>query len=202
MFFRKVSWSPCEVDYLKAHGSDPINQLSQYLGKSRNAIKNKQAELAGIVLPKDKNKRGKFGNKIGKRADLGMSMRSGWEANVYRYLKTLPDVALIEYEPTDFGFWQFGITQGTVSYTPDFRLVYKDGHIEWLEVKGNMLKQTDKVKIRRFKKFYPDEASKLKCIPPSQKSKTTAFFEKEKVPVFAFYNDLKKKYSKVIPLWE
>jgi hypothetical protein len=206
--WKRVTWSPVEEAYLKAHGGDPINQLCQALAKSRNAIKKKQAEQGCNGKPGKKTlgKSSTFPkSKLGTRKDLGIFLRSGWEANVLRFLKYKSEelgITLIEYEPHDFTYWQFGIKKGTVSYTPDFKVTYADGSYNWIEVKGGFLKTTDKTKIRRFQKYYPTEFERLISITPGPTSKTVAFFQSVGVPVRWHYPELNKQYRKIVPNWE
>jgi hypothetical protein len=76
-FRNKVIWSPVEIDYLKAHSNDSINQLTIALLKSRNAINNKLAEFQGKPI---QNKKSGKRTKIGRRKDCNNTfMRSGWE---------------------------------------------------------------------------------------------------------------------------
>lgn len=201
MGFRKARiWSPSDLEYLEKHYSDPVNQLTIALQHSRSAIKNKLAELDGKT-PSPKKKR--LRSKIGKRKDLdGLFLRSGWEANVLRLLRLDKTIAKIEYEPMDFTFWQFGIHKGTVSYTPDFKVIYQDGSYIWIEIKGGLLKPTDKTKIRRFQKYYPNEFSHLVAVTPGPKSKTAQFFQEMSIPIKYYYPDLNKEYKNKIPNWE
>lgn len=191
MWARKVVWSPVEVDYLKVHKNEPVAQLCIALAKSRNAVQNKIGELEGKPS-KQQGKKNKF-SRIGKRKDLGLFLRSSWEANVARWL--LYNKTPYIYEPQGFIFE--GIKHGTVSYAPDFLV---DGSY-WLEVKG-MLKNQDKTRIRRFKKFYPNEYAKLKCIPGAPNTAADNFFKEMGVPVLAYYRDLNKQFRSVIPNWE
>lgn len=204
MRFHKIVWSPVEEEYLKKHINESINQLCINLAKSRNAIVKKIKELQGSsTATKTTTKKPAIRNtKIGKRKDLGYSVRSGWEANVWRFFKTQKDIIKIEYEPKTFLFTDFGITNGTLSYTPDFKITYNDNQYLWVEVKGGWLKQQDKTKIRRFKKYFPEEFKHLVAIPPSSQSKTTLFFKEEVVNCKWYYQDLKKEYQKSIPFWE
>lgn len=209
MFKRARQLSQIELEYLKSHADYPINQLCIALSNTKNQIKK---ALADLDNKKTKSKKALPGNKhrsnIGKRKDLNNQFfRSSWEANLYRYLKhTIGKSALIEYEPTDFTFWQFGIKKGTVSYTPDFKITYVDESgnktYEWIEVKGGFLKSQDKTKIRRFQKYYPDEAKHLRAVTPGLNSKTALFFKEVGVPIKYVYPDLNKEYKKVIPNWE
>lgn len=188
----KIVWSPVEIDYLKANRSFPIDQLAIALAKSRNGVMNKMKELDGKPVAKSSKGR----TKIGKRKDLGIFMRSGWEANVARYFKH-KKISFM-YEPKNFHFEKF--KHGTVSYVPDFRLEGIDGNYQWVEVKG-MLKGTDKTRIRRFKKFYPEEFSRLHaiCNPNTAGDK---FFQEMGIPILAYYRHLDKEFKVVIPDWE
>jgi len=198
---QKVIFSPVEVDYLKSHKSYPINQLCQALSKTRTAIKNKLAELEGKDTSSFKAKK-KIVSKIGKRKDCdNQFLRSSWEANSYRYLKQRKDVSLIEVEPTVFSFAPFGILKGQVSYCPDFKVSMKGGGHIWIEVKG-FLKREDKTKLKRFKKYYPEEFKKLAYITGSKKVAATKFFDELGVPAFCYYQELKKEWKNKIANWE
>jgi len=95
--------------------------------------------------------------KGGKREDLdNVYFRSSTEANQARYFKFLK--IKFQYEQKTFLFP--GIRKGTVSYTPDFYLPSED---RWVEVKGFMDPKS-KTKLKRFKKYYPDEFKKLTII--------------------------------------
>ena len=111
MWRRARTFSPSDLEYLAKHKDEPIAQLCIALSQSKNALKNKLLELDGKTPKATKALPGNQGvrSKIGRRKDLGIFLRSGWEANVLRFLKTLPEIQLIEYEPTDFTFWPFGI---------------------------------------------------------------------------------------------
>jgi hypothetical protein len=74
--------------------------------------------------------------KGGFREDLGLYVRSAWEANWARYLTWLVSLGEIrkwEYEPETF---EFPIRKGSRFYTPDFRVVNRDETVEYHEVKG------------------------------------------------------------------
>lgn len=203
MRFNKVVWSPVEEAFLKKNKKRvALNQLTIQLAKSRNAITKKIAELEGKVpLPAVGTQSRR--SYIGKRKDCNnLFFRSRWEANVYRFLKQDTDVKSIEYEPRDFLFTEFGIVKGTVSYTPDFRVTYCDGSFVWIEVKGGLMAQPDKTKIRRFKKYFPEEAAHLVAITPGLTSRTALFFKGEGIEVRWTYPELHKKWKDVIPNWE
>jgi hypothetical protein len=202
-FYRAPSWSPVELEYLKTHQNDPQGQLSIALGKSTNAVKNKLWELEH-GYPKPSAKRSGKGTKIGKRVDLGIFLRSGWEADFMRYLKHEKfEDSEIEYEPQTFTYTQFGIKHGTIHYVPDFKVqnFKKNGEYSWVEVKG-FLKAEDKVKLRRFKKYYPEEFAKLVIVCGSEKTATYKFCKELGVKKIIVFNDLRKKYKDKIPNWE
>jgi hypothetical protein len=189
-FFRVAIWSPVEIEYLKKNRDQMSeNQLSLALAKSRNAIKRKCMELDGKIVPgAKKNKK----SMIGKRPDLNQFFRSNWEANLARYL-ALQKITWV-YEPKVFFFDK--IKHGTVSYCPDFQLL--DG--SYIEVKG-FLDGKGRTAINRFKKFYPEEFKKLKVVVASPNVKAAKFFQTLGVPVYIYYNDLKKMKDK-IEHWE
>jgi len=93
----------------------------------------------------------------GRRADLGNQyFRSSYEANYARYLNFLmvagEPITKWEFEVDTFEFEK--IKKGTRSYTPDFKLHFKDGHIEYHEVKGWDYPK-GKTARKRFAKYYP-----------------------------------------------
>lgn len=88
--------------------------------------------------PRWTTKFGMSGTKSGKRADIGIYVRSAWEANYARYLNFLiraKQIAAWEYEAETF---EFPVKRGTRFYTPDFKVTLPDGRIEYHEVKGWM----------------------------------------------------------------
>lgn len=93
----------------------------------------------------------------GKRKDLdNIYFRSSYEANYARYLKFLiaqvDEVVMWEYEPVTFEFKK--IKRGVRFYTPDFRVTFKDGHIEYHEVKGWDYPKGVTAR-KRMAKYYP-----------------------------------------------
>jgi len=101
----------------------------------------------------------KYTSKGGRSAIGGKNyyFRSRWE-NIYaRFLEFLKLSGKIEdwfYEPTTF--WFLRIKRGVRSYKPDFKVIQKDGTHYWVEVKG-YLDSKSCTKIKRFKKYYPQE---------------------------------------------
>jgi hypothetical protein len=202
MRFFPVKWSPVELEYLKNNKSQPVNQLCIALAKSISAIKKELARLDGKDTDTGKKLAPGARSAIGKRKDLGnIFVRSRWEANIFRVLVLQYGKENVQYEPTTFSFAPFGVLKGTVAYIPDFRVqISKDEYI-WIEVKGYM-KREDQTKIRRFMKYYPEEAARLTYITASPNVAASKFFDKVGIPVYAFFNNLRKQYSKTIDHWE
>lgn len=205
MYGKRVIWSPVELDYLKRHKKDPIHQLTIALSKSKSAVQNQLREIKKGTArpgPVSKKKGGRQQFKIGKRKDCdNLFFRSAYEANVYRWLKHTK-LGRIEYEPHSFTFFEFGHKSGTTHYIPDFKVINKSGNYCWIEVKGGYMKAQDKTKIRRFKKYYPDEFKRLTFITNNAKCKSGEFFLSMKIPPLAYYQDLKSDFADVIPNWE
>jgi len=95
--------------------------------------------------------------KGGYRQDIGIYVRSRWEANYCRYLNFLIEKGELykwEYEVDTFRF--HGVTIGVQAYTPDFK-VWDDEYSEpyYIEVKGYM-DEKSKVRLERMRKHYPN----------------------------------------------
>ena len=141
--------------------------------------------------------------KGGYRNDLEQYFRSKMEANICRYFK----VCKIEYvyEPKEFEFKK--IKRGSRYYKPDFYLPVLN---IWIECKG-WFRTKDKTKLRRFKKYYPEEFKRLKFIIPDKYSRSKNNGKMIKflcidlgvdfVNGIINYKDI-EKYSKMIPGWE
>lgn len=99
----------------------------------------------------------------GKREDIGFYVRSRWEANMVRVYREMKIRFL--YEPREFRFE--GIERGNMYYTPDFYLVDED---QYVEVKG-YLDDDSRVKLKRFLKYFPDEARNMHIILSSVMSR-------------------------------
>jgi hypothetical protein len=96
-----------------------------------------------------------YNGRGGTREDLGIYVRSSWEANWARYLNFLKargEIIAWEYEADTFEFK--GIKRGTTFYTPDFKVTEASGRIVYHEVKGYMT-QEGRTKLKRMKKYYP-----------------------------------------------
>jgi len=103
-----------------------------------------------------KNKFGMSGVRAGKREDLGIFVRSSWEANYARYLNFLKrhgEIISWEYEPETFEF--HSIKRGTRFYTPDFKVKLSSGQCEYHEVKG-WRHPKGETALKRMAKYYPD----------------------------------------------
>lgn len=148
----------------------------------------------------------------GKRADIGIYCRSRWEANLGRYYNYAGIKWL--YEPKIFYFndsllmGKKKIKKGTLSYTPDFYLPELD---TWVEVKG-YLRDKDKTRLRRFKKYYPVQFAKLWFVIRDKYSRSVAngkiiSFLVDELGIdfntirIESYKEM-EKYKKLIPNWE
>lgn len=131
--------------------------------------------------------------KTGFRPDIGITARSGWEANLARVLEVhgIP----WEFEPRTF---TFPIKRGTRAYLPDFLLTESD---EWVEVKG-WFDDKSKVKLKRFKKYYPEEFSRLTVVLGRGAKAAHDFCKEIGVPNIIVYQDLSDAYRDRIPNWE
>jgi len=161
-----------------------------------NNIRNKQID--SIILDDDEVIKRKRGNayqytRTGYRNDIDLNVRSSWEANFVRILQ----IYKIDYqfEPTVF---PFPIKRGTKGYTPDFLL---NRNHEWVEIKG-YLDDKSKVKLRRFKRYYPQEFETLTCIISKYSNDAKNFMSELEVPNIIYYEDIRDKYSEFILNWE
>lgn len=82
-------------------------------------------------------------------------LKSGWEIRYAEYLEMLlKKKAILEWEYEPDIFWFEKIRRGVRSYTPDFKITFKDGSIEYHEIKG-WLDSKSKTKIKRMKIYHP-----------------------------------------------
>ena len=141
--------------------------------------------------------------KSGFRKDLGIAFRSSWESNIARYFNYLKIPWI--YEQYEFEFKT--IKRGNRYYKPDFYLPRTDNLVE---VKGFM-NSASKTKLRRFKKYYPEEAKKLQfviydpCSRSVENGKVMKFLMddlKIKFVDIISYKEIKDKLGKLIPNWE
>jgi hypothetical protein len=177
-----------------------VNSKTFFSKRSSKKSPNFSAAKAGKLLEveQDPKKAGSRGNaykhtKTGFRTDIQLNVRSNWEANFVRVLNGY-DIKF-EFEPTVFSF---PIKRGTKGYTPDF-FINKTG--EWVEIKG-YLDTKSKVKLKRFKRYYPKEFEKLICIISKYSKDAREFMEELEVPVVIYYEDIRTEYSSLILNWE
>jgi len=156
----------------KSHSKEYCKRLSQ-MAKERwenmtpeqleqRRINQRKTRIKNGTLNPMKNQSNPYSRaRGGKRRDLNDTyFRSAWEANMARYYNFMN--IKWEYEPKTFIFET--IKRGSVSYTPDFYLPEED---RWVEVKGWMDAKS-KTKLKRFKKYYPEEYKKLEIIGESE----------------------------------
>lgn len=198
MGFRSVRvWSPAEDEFLREHWGTSDRHLAQLqinLARTTTAIR-KRAQGLGITEGKTASpKTPVLKLRQGRRPDLQISVRSPWEANVLRVL-THHHIRW-EYEPKTFFFLKE--KRGAVHYTPDIYLPDLD---LWIEVKGQ-LKSDGRSKIRKFKRYYPKEFERLRCIPGTPGSPAAKWFASFDVPLLSCYNVLRYDYALKLPFWE
>jgi len=140
--------------------------------------------------------------KGGYRKDLKQFFRSKMEANVARYYKYIGELYIYEYKEFEFK----EIKRGSRFYKPDFFLAAVN---RWVEVKG-WLRKSDKTKLKRFKKYYPEEFARLKFIILDKYARDKANGEMIKFicddlgidfEEILSYKEM-EKYSGLIPGWE
>lgn len=141
--------------------------------------------------------------KGGYREDLKQYFRSRWEANMGRFYNFVRIKWL--YEPQEFEFHK--IKRGSRFYKPDFYLPEQD---KLIEIKG-FFTAGDKTKIRRFKRYYPEEFARLRFIIPDKYAKSKANGETIKFLCddlridfndIISYKEIEEKLGKLIPNWE
>jgi len=140
--------------------------------------------------------------KGGYRKDLKQFLRSKMEANCARYYKYIGEIYIYEYKEFEFK----GIKRGTRFYKPDFYLPTWDS---WIEIKG-YFRRIDKIKLRRFKKYYPKEFKKLRFVIPDKYARDKANGEMISFLVgdlgikfqdIESYKEM-EKFGSMIPNWE
>lgn len=161
-----------------------------------NNIRNRQVDE--VLLNNDGIIRKKNGNafqytKTGYRNDIDINVRSSWEANFIRVLNVYK--IKFDFEPTVF---PFPVKRGTKAYTPDFFLPKEE---EWIEIKG-YLDDKSKVKLKRFKRYYLEDFSKLTCVVSKYSKDAIRFMTDLGVPKVIFYEDIRDEYSQYLVNWE
>lgn len=88
-------------------------------------------------------------------------LKSSWELSYAQYLdKELSNDKIVQWEYEPDTFWFEKIKRGVRSYTPDFKVEYADGSVEYHEVKG-YLDSKSKTKLNRMRIYHPDVVMKL-----------------------------------------
>lgn len=131
--------------------------------------------------------------KSGYRPDIKINCRSGWEANVCRILQSY-DIPF-EFEPMIF---PFPIKRGNKAYCPD---IYLSTTEEWIEVKGYLDKNSE-IKLKRFKRFYPDDFDNLTMIISKSSKRCREFCEEIDVPTVLFYEECSRIFKARLENWE
>lgn len=131
--------------------------------------------------PRWRTRFGMSGTKSGKRADLGIFVRSSWEANYARYLNFLKGIGAVDSWEYECETFEFPVKRGTRFYTPDFTINWKDGSRERHEVKGWMHPK-GKTALARMGRYHPE----IKIVLIGQKE----------------YRALSRQYRNAIPGWE
>jgi hypothetical protein len=161
-----------------------------------NNIRNKtvdKAILENEALPLRSKGNAYQYTKTGFRKDIGINVRSNWEANLIRVMNIYK--IDFQFEPTVFSY---PVKRGTKAYTPDFLLTRNH---DWIEVKG-FLDEKSKIKLKRFKRYYPSEFERLTCVIGKYSSDAKNFMEHLEVPQVVFYEDIRNDYKDYIINWE
>jgi len=148
-------------------------------------------------------------SKGGIRSDIEIYVRSGWEANICRYLIWLKQQRKIKDWKYEVDTFEFPIKRGGRFYTPDFKIIENDNSIAYWEVKG-YFDQPTKTRLKRFKKYYPKEFKNFTIIiwDPWSESKSAIqamkFLEKLEIPPARIesYKEIEDKLGGLIPNWE
>ena len=72
---------------------------------------------------------------------------------------------------------------------------------EWIEIKG-YLDDKSKIKLKRFKRYYPDEFANLTCVISKYSNEAKNFMAEIEVSKIVFYEDIRDYYSQYIINWE
>lgn len=165
----------------------------------------KKKILATILCNRNYGSRSKGGI----RPDLGIYLRSSWEANLCRYYNFFNIEWIYESETFFFNespLIKNKLKRGSVCYTPDFYLPNTDSLIE---IKG-FFRLSDMTKLKRFRKYYPKLFNKLKFIIYDKYSRSKANREMVtflmddlgiKFRDIESYKEM-EKFRGIIPGWE
>lgn len=162
------------------------------LNNIRNKSVDKQIIENDAIITRKKGNTYQY-TKTGYRQDIKMNVRSSWEANFVRILNVYK--IDFEFEPTVFSF---PIKRGTKGYTPDFLLTRNN---LWVEIKG-YLDDKSKIKLKRFKRYYPQEFENLTCVISRYSNDAKSFMKELEVSSILYYEDIRDYYSEYIVNWE
>lgn len=156
----------------------------------------KQAIVASSETNRAKPKR-TFGSRTrsGFREHLGFTARSSWENNFA--LTLMHEGVEFDYEPKVFKFPE---DRGAKGYLPDFRLQI-DGKEIWVEVKGRLM-SSDKTKMKRMKKHYPDVFENFKYVSGKPGDPADKFYQSIGMEPYAYHDELCRKYAHKLKFWE
>jgi len=174
---RRGKWTKDEDDalrelYSRFEETMFIESISKDMGRSKNAIACRANQLgitdskrpkalehhrARMTCPSSykqtRNGRG-ASTHGGFRDDIGIYVRSTWEANYARYLNWLKSKGEIVGWKYEAETYEFPIRRGTRFYTPDFRIEFPGGRLEYHEVKG-YLSPKGRTALKRMAKYHP-----------------------------------------------
>lgn len=174
------------------------------LGKVKNPRAQRRKPNLTVDLEREpkiaprKNKRGNAfqHTKTGSRSDLnGIVARSSWEADVMRVLQA--HKIEFEFEPKVFEF-PVDARGRKSAYLPD---IYLTDHDIYIEVKG-YLDSKGRNKMRKFKKNYPEEFSRLWVVISKSNKDNKFFFKKLGVQGILYYEHLCQLYKNKLVNWE
>lgn len=168
--------------------------------KGKKAIE----EKARKIVRRGKVRRGKFGNLIGLRVDLGVSCKSSTEANFARILTLQHGRDSWQYEPKRYPVTIKGKRD---FYTPDFVRTDENGREHFYEIKMFFPKGFNgKAKLEAFLEQYP--SVKFVFVHLSRVEEMALYaehlvkrFGADRVSTLCI-DALNKVYSKLIPEWE
>jgi len=131
--------------------------------------------------------------KTGYRSDLDIVTRSGWESDFLRICKSYN--ISYEYEPFVF---PFPVKTGNKGYIPD---IYFPSDDSYLEIKG-YFDSNSRVKIKRFKKYYPMEFSNFTIVINKFSKDALKISRDLEIPDILFFQDIVKIFKEKISNWE
>jgi hypothetical protein len=95
---------------------------------------------------------------VGKQKIYARSEMERRYATFLEFMKSKSQIRSWKHEPKEF--WFLKIRRGVRSYKPDFKVVTREGQVEYHEVKGWMDRKS-KTKLKRMAKYYPNVVVKV-----------------------------------------